>query len=66
MSPLQILKNHYEGKTIVGGQLHPQYIGYQIHHVGIDSYEPMLSLSLKKDFEIINITVLFERNIEVA
>ena len=42
MSPLQVLRDYYVGKTITGGaDCPPQYIGYQVVDVTLEDYEPM-------------------------
>ena len=66
MNSLQLLKNHYEGKTIIGGDLHPQYKGWQIVLVALNSYESMLEFAIKNGHQVDSISVLFEWNIEVA
>lgn len=66
MTPLQLLKNHYEGKTIVGGHLHPEWIGWKIVCVFIEDYEPMMGFILEKDGKRGDVNVLFEWNVEVA
>jgi hypothetical protein len=65
MSALQILKAHYEGKTIVGGTL-PQYlIGWKIIHVNVHEYEPMMEFVVRKKYAD-TVDILFEWDIEVS
>jgi hypothetical protein len=66
MSALQILKAHYEGKTIVGGTL-PQYlIGWKIIHVNVHDYEPMMEFVISKNDNTDTVDILFEWDIEVS
>jgi hypothetical protein len=66
MTPLEVLRNHFVGLTIVGGDLHSQHFGKKILSVHLDDYEPMLEFILESGGKVESITVLFEWKIEVA
>ena len=66
MSALQVLKAHYEGKTIVGGTL-PQYLaGWKIINVNIQDYEPMMEFVISKNGNTDTVDILFDWDIEVS
>lgn len=58
MTPLQVLKQHYVGKTITRGVREGN--GKKIVDVGIDSYEPMLDFTVTDGTKTETITVLFD------
>jgi hypothetical protein len=68
MTPLEVLRKHYVGKTIVSapGNLN-RFVGCKIVFVGMDCYEPMFEFTVQypdgiQDF----VTILHDWNIEVA
>lgn len=65
-SPLEVLKDHFVGKTIgEGGPLHA-YKGQKIVDVQVESYEPMLDFIITDGEQTETITVLFDWNINLC
>ena len=68
MTPLEVLRNHYVGKTIVSapGNLN-RFVGCKIVYVGMDGYEPMFEFTVQHtDDKQSFLTILEDCNIEVA
>jgi hypothetical protein len=66
MSPLKVLHNHYVGKKIVGGDLHPRYNGVIICNVNLASYDPIFEFGVKfPDGRVESVDVLEDWDIQV-
>jgi hypothetical protein len=66
MSPIEVLKNHYVGKTITGGGARENYIGYKILDITMENYEPIFEFWLEhRDGKPFSMSVLAHWNVEV-
>lgn len=68
MSPIEVLKIHFVGKTITRTpRCLSRYVGSRILEVNLDRYEPVFQFSVQCPESMIeNVSVLQEWNIEVA
>jgi hypothetical protein len=65
MTPLEVLKKHYVGKKIIGGDINPNRYLKKILDVGyINSYEPTLYFLLEGEKFLIEIELDWNIQIE--